>query len=111
MVSTQPYYEQEKLTREAMLKDPEFLTDSYRYLLQRTGQRITDPEERIDELMEVMRVSQVNERSAVKNLNHARSANDEGKALMGKMFLAYDKFEGSNNPLTAGFWDKVLDYG
>ena len=106
MVSTQPYYEQEKLTREAMLKDPEFLSDAYQYLIDRTGKRITDPEERIDELMEIMRVSQVNEISAVKNLTHARSADDEGKALMGKMFLAYDKSEGAT-----GFWHKMLDYG
>ena len=102
----QSYFEKESLTREDMLNDLEFLNDSFFYMLDRTGNGITDPNERIDELMELMRVSQVNEISAVQNLTHARSADDRGKELMGKMFLAYDKSEGAT-----GFWDKILDYG
>ena len=106
-----PYYERESLTEDDLLNDQEFLNDAYAYLQARTGKNVTDKQERIDELMELMRVSQVNEISSIQNLTHVKSEDDRGKALMGKMFLAYDKFEGSNNPLTAGFWDKVLDYG
>ena len=102
----EPYYQKESLTREDMLNDPEFLNDAFSFLQARTGRSITDKEERIDELMELMRVSQVNEVSAIQNLAHVRDTDDRGKALMGKMFLAYDKSEGAT-----GFWDKILDYG
>ena len=101
-----PYYERESLSRDDLLQDQEFLNDSYEFLQARTNRSIIDPEERIDELMELMRVSQVNEVSAFQNLTHVRDVDDRGKALMGKMFLAYDKTEDAT-----GFWDKVLDYG
>lgn len=101
-----PYYERESLSRDDLLQDQEFLNDSYEFLQARTNRSIVDPEERIDELMELMRVSQVNEVSAFQNLTHVRDVDDRGKALMGKMFLAYDKTDGAT-----GFWDKVLDYG
>ena len=101
-----PYYERESLSRDDLLQDQEFLNDAYEFLQARTNRSIIDPEERIDELMELMRVSQVNEVSALQNLTHVRDVDDRGKALMGKMFLAYDKTDGAT-----GFWDKVLDYG
>jgi len=110
MVETQKYYQKETLSEKDMLSDPEFLNDSFSYMIQRTNKRIHDPKERFDKLMELMRISQVNEINAIENLTHAkRLDNDEDKALMGKMFLAYDKYEGAT-----GFWDhlnKVLDYG
>ena len=102
----EPYYERAELTRDDLENDQQFLNDLYLYMQQRTGRRIGDKNERIDEFMELFRQSQVNEVTALKNLTHVRKANDKGKALMGKMFLAYDKSTGAT-----GFLDKIWDYG
>ena len=102
----EPYYERAELTRDDLENDQQFLNDLYLYMQQRTGRRIGDKDERIDEFMELFRQSQVNEVTALKNLTHVRKANDKGKALMGKMFLAYDKSTGAT-----GFLDKIWDYG
>jgi len=102
----EPYYERNDLTRDVLRQDPQFDEDSYLYMLERTGRSIPDIDERIDEFAELMRQGQVNEVTAIKNLTHIRSlVDDEDKARMGRMFLAYDKVDG----LTS-FWKKIGDY-
>ena len=51
----QAYYEREKLTRDDLENDQQFLNDVYLFMQQRTGRRIYDKDERIDEFMELFR--------------------------------------------------------
>jgi len=99
------YYLRDDLTLDILRQDSQFDEDSYLFMLERTGRSIPDIDERIDEFAELMRQSQVNEVSAIKNLTHIRSVDDEAKARMGRMFIAYDKVDG----LTS-FWKKIGDY-
>lgn len=102
---TQPYYRQESLTREQLLGSRSFLDDASQFLLERTGKLHSDPTKILDNFMEIMRFSMVNEATAFGNLTHVRRSDAAAKDRMGRMFLAFDASTGATGKVQTG-----LDY-
>ena len=107
-----PYWaKEEKLTKDDLLNDNTFLGDAQQTLYKRTGQMYTEPQEILDAYLEQFRISNVNEISAVKDLNYLRSKNtsQEDVNRMGRLYLAFDNYGMKGVGLKA-FGSKVLDY-
>ena len=105
MAEKLPYYRQESLTREQLLGNREFLHDASVFLQERTGKTHAEPTQILDNFMELMRFSMVNEGTAFGNLTHVRRSDAEAKDRMGKMFLAFDASTGATGKVQTG-----LDY-
>ena len=107
-----PYWaKEEKLTEDDLLNDDTFLGDAQQTLYQRTGQTYIEPKEILDAYLEQFRVSNVNEISALKDLNYLRSKNtsQEDVNRMGRLYLAFDNYGMKGVGLKA-FGSKILDY-
>ena len=107
-----PYWaKEEKLTKDDLLNDNTFLGDAQQTLYQRTGQTYIEPKEILDAYLEQFRVSNVNEISALKDLNYLRSKNtsQEDVNRMGRLYLAFDNYGMKGVGLKA-FGSKILDY-
>ena len=103
------YSNQTNLTKADLLKDEEFLSDAQSYLLKRTDNYYESAEEIYDAWIEQSRISNVNEVSAIRDLNYVKSseATDADKDQMGRLYLAYDNLKDAETSL----WKKVNDYG
>ena len=107
-----PYWaKEEKLTSDDLINNDNFLGDAQQTLYKRTGQMYTEPQEILDAYLEQFRISNVNEISAVKDLNYLRSKNtsQEDVNRMGRLYLAFDNYGMKGVGLKA-FGSKVLDY-
>lgn len=103
------YFQRDKLSKEDLLNDEEFLSDAQEYLVKRTDTFYGSPEEIYNAWVEQNRVVNVNEVSAIKDYNYATSKDrtEEEKDQMGKLYLAYDRLGNAGT----GTMDKILDYG
>ena len=103
------YSNQTNLSKADLLKDEEFLSDAQSYLLKRTDNYYESAEEIYDAWIEQSRISNVNEVSAIRDLNYVKSseATDADKDQMGRLYLAYDNLKDAETST----WKKINDYG
>ncbi len=86
------YNQIEELDKETLASDPEFLQDASLFLRERENMDATaSPEEVYDAFMEHMRYQDVNEVTAIRDLEYAQGADLEGKQRFGRLIDAYDK--------------------
>jgi hypothetical protein len=86
------YNKIDELDKDTLASDPEFLEDASLFLREREGLSPTaSPEEVYDAFMEHMRYQDVNEITALRDLEYAQNANLEGKQRFGRLIDAYDK--------------------
>ena len=103
------YLDKENLSKKDLVEDGEFLSDAQSYLLKRTGNYYESSDEIYDAWIEQSRISNVNEVSAIRDLNYVKSseATDADKDQMGRLYVAYDRLRDAETSL----WKKVNDYG
>ena len=89
------YYEKNKLSKDELLDNNEFLSDAQAYLVKRTGEYYGSPEEIYDAWVEQSRVASINEISAIRDYNYVSSKDrtQEEKEQMGRLYLAYDSLD------------------
>lgn len=86
------YNKIEELDKETLASDPEFLEDASLFLREREGLSPTaSPDEVYDAFMEHMRFQDVNEVTALRDLEYAQNSDLEGKQRFGRLIDAYDK--------------------
>lgn len=94
----------EELTPEYLMQDDDALDDIQEFLYGRTGLNTYDREELVSEFMEQMRVSTVNEISALRDLEYAQNLDEEGKERYAKLIDTFDRLQTENDV------DKFVDY-
>lgn len=88
------YNKIEELDKETLASDSEFIEDASLFLREREGLSATaSPEEVYDAFMEHMRFQDVNEVTAIRDLEYAQNANLESKQRFGRLIDAYDKVD------------------
>lgn len=86
------YNKLEELDEETLLNDPEFIDDAALFLRERESLDPTaSAKEVYDAFMEHMRYQDVNEITAIRDLEYAQNADLEGKQRFGRLIDAYDK--------------------
>ena len=86
------YNKIEELDKETLASDPEFLEDASLFLREREGLSPTaSPDEVYNSFMEHMRFQDVNEVTALRDLEYAQNSDLEGKQRFGRLIDAYDK--------------------
>ena len=105
-----PYWAKKDLDSNELLNNSAFLDDAAATLYQRTGQTYVDNEEILEAYLEQFRVANVNEISALKDLNYLRSSKttQEDVDRMGRLYLTFDNLKASGG--FGAFGSKMLDY-
>jgi len=101
------YLEPEEKTKENILNDPDFLNDATEFLQKRENYNLEDlanPDDVYDAYMEHFRYQNVNEVTAVRDLEYAQNASKEDKEQFARLI---DLFETQKNE---GFFDAAGDY-
>ena len=84
------YNKIEELDKETLASDPEFLEDASLFLREREGLSPTaSPDEVYNSFMEHMRFQDVNEVSALRDLEYAQNSDLDGKQRFGRMIDAW----------------------
>jgi len=93
--------EEQKLDKEFLLNNQQFLDDAQMFLAEREDKEVTEPEEIYDAFMEHFRYQNVNEATALRDLYYVNNqTDDEGVARFGRLMDTYDKMD-SDFGLTA----------
>ena len=88
------YNKRETLTRDELASDPEFLADASYFLRERNNvTELLDKNEIVDKFMEHMRYQNVNEITALRDLEYAQNANRQGKQTFARLIDAYDRID------------------
>ncbi len=86
------YNKIEELDQETLASDMDFIEDASIFLSEREGiNEAMTPKEVYEAFMEHMRYQDVNEVTAIRDLEYAQNANTEGKERFGRLIDAYDK--------------------
>lgn len=86
------YNKIEELDQETLASDMDFIEDASIFLAEREGiNEAMTPKEVYEAFMEHMRYQDVNEVTAIRDLEYAQNANTEGKERFGRLIDAYDK--------------------
>ena len=86
------YNKIEELDQETLASDMDFIEDASVFLAEREGiDKAMTPKEVYEAFMEHMRYQDVNEVTAIRDLEYAQNANTEGKERFGRLIDAYDK--------------------
>ena len=100
------YNKVDELNREILTADMDFIQDASEFLTERNGvNEAMTPDEVYDAFMEHMRYQDMNEITALRDLEYAQNANLEGKQRFGRLIDAYDKV---NDGISGTM---LLDYG
>ena len=99
----------EELTRENLIKDNDFISDAESFLAARQNELYESPEEVYDAYMNHMRQHEVNEITAVRDLNYAQDADTQEKERFGRLLNTFDRMEGDSFFSAEGL-DKFADY-
>lgn len=88
------YNKIDKLDQETLASDMDFIEDASLFLSERGGiNKAMTPQEVYEEFMEHMRYQNVNEVTAIRDLEYAQNADLEGKQRFGRLVDAYDKVD------------------
>jgi len=100
------YNQQDKINKDTLISDNQFLDDASDFLIDREGyeaDELDTAEKVYDAYMEHFRFQNVNEATAVMDMQYAQNTDAQGKARMARLMDAYDKMD-SDLGLTAA-WD------
>ncbi len=97
-------FEDERLNREVLTEDIDFIADAESFLAKRTDKTYKTNEDIYDAFMEHMRFQDTNEVTAVRDLMYAQEADEDSKAEFGRLMSVFDRMEGEIN------LDMVGDY-
>ncbi len=89
-------YKDENLTKEKLMQSKGFINDATSFLIKRENYELEDletDEEVYDAYMEHFRVQNVNEATALRDLNYANRANDEDKKQFARLMDTYDRMD------------------
>ena len=100
------YFARSKIRRSDLLQDKDFLNDAASFLKGRTGRQYDDDEELFEAFVEHMRIANVNEITAVRDLNYIKKANTDGKDQAGRLYLTFDRLTKPTSVL-----ETIKDYG
>jgi len=99
------YNKIDELNYETLASDMDFIEDASLFLSERAGiNKVMAPKEIYEEFMEHMRYQNVNEVTAIRDLEYAQNADLEGKQRFGRLIDAYDKVDEDFNV------NMMLDY-
>lgn len=90
------YNHYEELNKDVLLQDEDFVTDATAFLIDRGGYKpdeLSTDDKVYDAYMEHFRYQNVNEVTALKDLNYAQDTDDEGRARMGRLMDTFDKMD------------------
>ena len=85
------YNKRDELTREQLASDPDFIADASYFLRERDGETLLTTDEVYDKFMEHMRYQNVNEITALRDLEYAQNSDLQGKQNFARLIDAYDK--------------------
>jgi len=101
------YNHYEELNKDVLLQDEDFVTDATAFLIDRGGYKpdeLSTDDKVYDAYMEHFRYQNVNEVTALKDLNYAQDTDDEGRARMGRLMDTFDKMDSDLG------WTAAQDY-
>tara|TARA_R110002020_G_scaffold30209_4_gene94997 strand:+ start:22 stop:3825 length:3804 start_codon:yes stop_codon:yes gene_type:complete len=106
------YHQQDanKLNKDYLVNNNDFLRDASQFLRERKDYSYSDlssAEDIYSLFVSHMRDADVNELTAVNDLTHVNSANENRRAQIGKLYSTWDRMESGGT----GFWNAVRDYG
>ena len=94
---TKVYNKYTELNKDVLLKEDDFIEDASEFLMKREGYRpdqLKSRESVYDAFMEHFRVQNVNEITALRDLDYVKNrANDEQKAQLGRLMDTYDSMD------------------
>jgi len=91
-MSLKPYNFKEELTEEDLVNDLDFLSDASMFLHERQGlDEVLSGQETYEKFMEHMRFHDVNEITALRDLEYAQNSELSSKHRFGRLIDAYDK--------------------
>ena len=100
------YFAGDKLSRDKLIKDRDFLDDIKIFLKGRTGKEFETDTKAFDAFVEHMRIGQISEVTAFRDMNYIKKGNQETKDRVGRLFLTFDRMK---NPTKVS--QMLLDYG
>lgn len=88
------YNKKETITRDELALDQDFISDATHFLRERNGEKeLMTNQEVIDKFMEHMRYQNVNEITALRDLEYAQNADRQGKQTFARLIDAYDRID------------------
>ena len=90
------YNHYQELNKDVLLQEEDFISDASAFLLDRGGyqpEELSTDEKVYDAFMEHFRFQNVNEVTALKDLNYAQDTDDESRARMGRLMDTFDKMD------------------
>tara|TARA_R110000824_G_scaffold10842_2_gene47434 strand:- start:162 stop:3632 length:3471 start_codon:yes stop_codon:yes gene_type:complete len=100
------YFAQKNLRRSDLLRNKDFLQDAAEFMKARTGRQYEKDEKLFDAFVEHMRIANVNEITAVRDLNYIKKADQAGKDQAGRLYLTFDRLTKPTSALKT-----IADYG
>ena len=89
----------EEQKKEILTKDDKFLDDAYDFLVQREGYKdsqLNTPEKIYDQFLEHFRYQNVNEVTALRDLEYAQNSNLQEKIRFANLIQLYENMEGDS---------------
>ena len=90
------YNHYEELNKDVLLQEEDFIDDASDFLIDRGGyepDELSTNEQVYDAFMQHFRFQNVNEVTALKDLNYAQDTDDEGRERMGRLMDTFDKMD------------------
>ena len=88
------YNKKDTITRDDLASDSDFIADATYFLRERNGEKgLMTNEEVIDKFMEHMRYQNVNEITALRDLEYAQNTDRQGKQTFARLIDAYDRID------------------
>ena len=88
------YNKKDTITRDDLASDTDFIADATYFLRERNGEKgLMTNEEVIDKFMEHMRYQNVNEITALRDLEYAQNTDRQGKQTFARLIDAYDRID------------------
>ncbi len=89
-------YDKSRLNKETLIKDEGFLSDAKEFLIRREDYDLNelDSSEKVyDQFMEHFRYQNVNEITAIRDLNYVQDADVKGKEQFGRLMDTFDRMD------------------
>ena len=103
------YNKKDTITRDDLASDTDFIADATYFLRERNGEKgLMTNEEVIDKFMEHMRYQNVNEITALRDLEYAQNADRQGKQTFARLIDAYDRIDDLEE--ASDYGRMMLDY-
>ena len=100
------YNHYEELNKDVLLQEEDFIDDASDFLIDRGGyepNELSTNEQVYDAFMQHFRFQNVNEVTALKDLNYAQDTDDEGRQRMGRLMDTFDKMDSELGMTALGY--------